>query len=39
MKSGTLATSNTVAEKKGEIVTYTVKDDGTYELTLAGRLD
>ena len=36
MKSGTLATSNTVAEKKGEIVTYTVKDDGTYELTLQG---
>ena len=38
MKDGSAAlkTPNTVAEKTGEIVTYTVKDDGTYELTLQG---
>ena len=36
MKDGSAAlkTPNTVAEKTGEIVTYTVKDDGTYELNL-----
>ena len=39
MKDGSAAlkTPNTVAEKTGEIVTYTVKDDGTYELTLQGE--
>ena len=39
MKDGSadLQTSNTVAEMIGEIVTYTVKDDGTYELTLKGK--
>ncbi len=34
--SADLQASNTVAERIGEIVTYTVKDDGTYELTLQG---
>ena len=37
MKSGTLTGSNTVDEKIGDIVTYTVKDDGTYELTVQDK--
>ena len=37
MKSGTLTGSNTVNEKIGDIVTYTVKDDGTYELTVQDK--
>ncbi len=35
--SADLQTPNTVADMIGEIVTYTVKDDGTYELTLQGE--